>query len=95
MATRRAPPAIRCSVATRPMARLSMPMDGHEVWPAIPPTRVTGTGGFGLPSRDQPRLPPISAMAQMMPSTWRPTSPLRMPSTSSVPGSWSRVSEIA
>ncbi len=47
MPTRRAPPARRCSVARRPMAALSMPIDGSDVWPPMPPTSTTGTGSSG------------------------------------------------
>ena len=41
---RRAPPSRRCSVAMRPIARLSIAIEGSELWPDMPPTSSTGTG---------------------------------------------------
>ena len=89
-----APPARRCSVAIRPMARLSMPMDGRSCSPAVPPTRTSGTGTSWARERSQARLLATSGMAHRTPSTWRPTRFASRSSTSSVSGRWMSVSEI-
>ena len=48
------PPGAACEqvlVASRPMARLSMPIDGGGRRPVMPPTRTSGTGKSGARSR--------------------------------------------
>ena len=81
-------------MASRPIMAFSIPIEGSDPWPPMPPTSTTGMASCGLWVRNQRRLSPMSGMAQMIPSTCRARRLLSRPSTSSVSGRWSRFNEI-